>query len=438
MNLFLLFRLLILLLLLNLTTVILFKKKFGESLIITLFIPAFFLYFSQFIFKTFNYGMIFTYLYALLSIIILIIHYGDKKFYKDVRENYFTNGLYSFIIIFLLFTVYDLKRNFSHWDEWSHWGEMLKEMLRIDNFYSVSDSVLQAHKDYPPILQLYELFVLKVINVYKEPYVIFSLHLLEASMFIPFIVDKIDSKVKSVVVPIIITMSFLLLTLLFDQHGIINSIYNDYFMALIVAYVLSYIFIIDDYFSMFTVLNICLGSSILLLTKQIGLTLYMMILFMYILCVVLRHKKQLMKKELLIKILRSLFVIIAIPLCMWFSWHIFVKKLELVGQFELGDIKVGQLYNVSIGKGTYSYQTESYNNYISAIKTFNLTTSYIQLTYFQAIILLLTIIYYIRNIDKKLISENKRITLITTLVIGAFGYAFVMLCTYVICYREVE
>lgn len=57
-------------------------------------------------------------------------------------------------MICLLVLVVDYKRCFSNWDELSHWGKMVKEMLRTDLFYSENISDLLVHKDYPPFLYI--------------------------------------------------------------------------------------------------------------------------------------------------------------------------------------------------------------------------------------------------------------------------------------------
>lgn len=127
------------------------------------------------------------------------------------------------------------------WDEFSHWGVMVKEMFRLDQFYSINLSTLMVHKDYPPILQLYELFYLKIAGGYNEIYLIRALHLFEFSLLIPFISKYEDKSKLRILKSIIFIVVTYLLILLFDCHGVINTIYTDYFMALLTAYLLGII-----------------------------------------------------------------------------------------------------------------------------------------------------------------------------------------------------
>ena len=147
-------------LLANLTTVIISKHTFGKCLPLTLMSTAFSLYFSQIIFKTFKIGFYFMLAYSLFSIIYILYKRKDNKLLTKIKETYFTNGFYAFVIVTIIVSIFDFNRMYSHWDEYSHWGEMLKEMIRLYKFYSVSSSVLQVHKDYPPLLQLFELFLI--------------------------------------------------------------------------------------------------------------------------------------------------------------------------------------------------------------------------------------------------------------------------------------
>ena len=44
--------------------------------------------------------------------------------------------------------------SFMHWDEFMHWGPMVKEMIKHDTFYSIPEATLMIHKDYPPFYPL--------------------------------------------------------------------------------------------------------------------------------------------------------------------------------------------------------------------------------------------------------------------------------------------
>lgn len=157
---------------------LIFDKKFVKSLIFSILFSVFILYFSQLIFKTFDIGFKFLLIINLINIPLLIKEYKMDKL-KKYKSNYFSYGFYGFIIIFIMTLLFDLKRSFVHWDEFSHWGVMLKEMLRLDKFYSVDVSSLMVHKDYPPIVQLFEFLFIRLTGKYSEALSIMSVHMLE-------------------------------------------------------------------------------------------------------------------------------------------------------------------------------------------------------------------------------------------------------------------
>ena len=428
-------------LLANLTTVIISKRTFGKCLPFTLMLCAFLLFFSQITFKTFNIGFYLGLIYSLSSLGYLIYKHKDKKILGKIKDNYLTCSFYSFIIILVLITIFDFNRTFSHWDEYSHWGEMLKEMIRTDKFYSVSASVLQAHKDYPPLLQLFELFVIKLCGGYKETFATVSLHLLELSLLISILPEKKKvKKITSILGTVSIFLIFFLTTIFFDLHGIVNSIYNDYFMALLVSYSLSVVFFSKDKKSMFTLVNLAISSAFLLLTKQIGLTLYLMILFFYFVSLFLEKEKKekIITKKNIKFFVKTIIMLIIIPLLLFGYWNNFVKTVNIPSQFNTSDIKLSKLYSIYRGRSGRDDQKIAAGNFITSIKGQSLSTSYIPMTYLQAVILGLFLLYIIYTKNKDLIKKNKLYLLIFTLSIGALGYAFVMWCTYIFCFKDTE
>ena len=423
----------------NLTTVIISRKTFGKCLPFTLMLSAFLLFFSQIIFKTFNVGFYFGVVYSLFPLFYLVYKRRDKKLLGKIKENYLTVSFYSFIVIFSLITIYDFNRTYSHWDEWSHWGEMLKEMIRNDKFYSVASSVLQAHKDYPPLLQLFELFVIKLCGTYKETYAIVSLHMLELSLFISVLPERKTRKmISNIMGSIGIFFIFFLTTIFFDLHGIVSSIYNDYFMAVLVAYSLSIVFFSSDRKSLFTLVNLSIASSFLLLTKQIGLTLYLMVLFFYFVSLFLDRDKKIINKKNIKFFIKVLLILLVIPLLLLSYWNNYVKTVNIPSQFNTSDIKLSKLYSIYMGRSGRNDQKIAASNFITSITTQSISTSYIQMTYIQAILLGLFLLYVIYIKNKDLIKKNKIYLLLITLSIGALGYAFVMWCTYIFCFRDTE
>ena len=89
------------------------KRKFGAVLPITLMSSALLVYFSQFIFKTFDVGYYILILMALVSLIVLI----KKRREQELIERVLSNGFYSYIVISILIIIIDYGRHYVLWDE---------------------------------------------------------------------------------------------------------------------------------------------------------------------------------------------------------------------------------------------------------------------------------------------------------------------------------
>ncbi len=423
--------------------VVISKKSFGKCIPVTMMLNAFIYFFSQVIFQTFKIGFIINILLAISFIIIVINMKLKKKDFSTLKENFFSKGFYVFLTAYIAIYIFDFNREFTVWDEYSHWGEMVKECLRLDRFYSVKNSVLMVHKDYPPIMQLLETFFCTLSGGYKEQFLKRIVHLFCFSMFIPAIADsKKFSKSKTSLKALIIIGIVFLTFLFYDQHGIINSIYNDYLMAIIAAYLLGHIILSKNPLDNFNLITLSLGCSFLILTKQIGLTLYLMALFLFTIDLILKYKKKiidLQKSHIIYMILKVLVLLILIPLLIWKGWNIYISNLKVEQQFDLADIKLTQLVDIMHGKSGKKYQIDAAANYINAIKRNNLTTSNsIQLSYIQSFVLVLLLLYLIWLYGKQYFYKEELSLLAVTLAIGLIGYAFVMLVTYVFSFGPYE
>ena len=123
--------------------VLLFNKSFGKCIPITLIISTFTLYISQFLFKTFNIGVIINILFPFIFLLLIFIK-RKKENVQVFYKNFFSNGFYIFLVIYICIYIFDFYRVFTKWDEFSHWGVMVKEMYRLDRFYSVKQSTQNA------------------------------------------------------------------------------------------------------------------------------------------------------------------------------------------------------------------------------------------------------------------------------------------------------
>lgn len=402
---------------------LIFKTKFNKTLPLTFIIPAIMLYLSQFLFKTFSIGFIICILISLLFPICLIKN-KSKINYKD----YITKELLTFIILYIIIFILDFNRFFTRWDELSHWGKMVKEMYKLDSFYSINKSNLLVHKDYPPIAGLLELFYTFLCTKYKEVYLIRCIHLFEGSLVLSCIEIKDKNSIKKSI--FVIFFSYLI-TFLFDSAIVINSIYTDYLLSVLTASILYNIFNLEKV-DIFNIFKISLSLIFLILLKQISIAFYLMIIFFLIFTLIIKRIKVNNKNKLLIIIL-----IIIMPLLFLFSWNSYVNKLNIKGQFNVNDINLYSFKEIISSDITKDYRKQSLVNYSLAIFNKPMLNSEINLSYFRIGIILLFLIIlmlkYIKSINKK-----EFILLSVTLFIGYLFYVILMLLLYVYCFDEFE
>ncbi|MBP5204633.1 hypothetical protein J6Z48_03270 [bacterium] len=417
--------------------VLLFKKSFGKCIPITLIVTAITLYISVYVFNTLKIGYIINLLIPLISVGLILYKLIKKQSIKEFLDNYFSYGFMSFLLIGLAFTFFDFRRSFTAWDEFSHWGVMVKNILKLDNFYSVDASTLLVHKDYPPIVPLFETFWIKLsTNGYSEAVLSQSIHILEMSMLIPAITDKIKKKnmLTNIARTILITITAYLIIVHFDLATTVNTIYIDYLLGIVTAYGLFYIANQKDVFKTHTLISICIISSFLLLMKQMGLPFYLLLLLTFFLSYIFHRKDISVNWK---SIFKTVLLIMIIPLLFNRSWSLYTKNHTLKQQFNLQDIKIMELYDIIYNKAGEEWQGIAGRNYVSSVITADLSTSDNTITYFGAVLITLAVLSILYIVYKKE-DKNIFINLSITLSVGSIGYYFTLLLLYVFSFGPDE
>lgn len=425
-------------LLFNGTLTVVFKKKFGECLPLTLVITTLIMFISQLLFKTFNVGFYLNIFVAVLFPILLGYFKFIAKKKLELKENYFTKGFFIFVLLYLFVMILDFNRTFSQWDELSHWGVMVKEMFRLDKFYSVDASTLMVHKDYPPFASLFELFWCKLTNTYSESGLISSIHLFEFSLFIPAIAEnKIKgNKLNFIIKGILgIALMYLLLTVL-DTANILNTIYIDIFMMILFAYSFYLVISAKEPTSNFNIFKLVLALVSLVLTKQMGLPLFLLVAFYYILDMLIRNKFKIkFDKKKLLNLLKIALVII-LPLVFYKIWGLYIDSLNITGQFEMSSINLSSIKNILTDTEGYRYITLS--NFIYSIMNGIIIWGPINLTYFSAAAFILILIIIINYLYKDKFNKEKALGVGLSLGLGTIGYMMAMLLLYLFCFSSDE
>ncbi len=385
------------------------ESNYGKSLPLVFISSVLVLYLSQIIFKSFLIGFYLLLMLALFGLYLLIRNIKNK----DFIDRYLTNGFYLFIILFLVLALYNYKREFNIYDEFSHWGHFVKSMYYKNNFYSF-DTLSFAHKEYPPFFSLFELLWCYLSNFFNEAIITLSIHVFEVSIVFTYYIDSYKKDIKKTLLLMIISA---LLMVTFDyQENTLGSIYVDYPIMLYYVYLFLLTLKVKD--NKYNFILLTLSLSMFLLTKQVSIALYLVILFLFI-CLYFNKTKG---------FFINLISLIIFPLLTYKSWSLVIRNINVTKQFDLSVNDV-----LSLSNGLSDIQKSTSNNYLSALFKTGLTNGPLKLSY-----VLLSIIIIILLI--LLIKENKKnkLSIISSLTISFMGYALLMYVMYMFCFSESE
>lgn len=399
----------------------LFKKDLLLILPFYLIVLSLFLYLFAIVnLLNFGYGVM-----VALSLIVFLISIVKSKF----KNKYFFNHQIIFLLVVYLFLViWNQGRYLYQWDEFSHWGLMIKEMFRLNQLYSVDASHLFAHKDYPPIIQIFEYFWIKSYGGYNEPNLYISLQFLGFS-FLLSSAHQLKKKISSTFVLGLVFLIFILFQGVFDLEDakFFMTIYLDPILGLTFAYLLYLIFMDDDQF--FSKLQILTAASFLILLKEMGLFLVFLSGLFWL---IKKTRSKIVIKRFLIESLIWL-----IPLLFFVSWKIYFSQFDYVGQFQTSNINLFEFYSIVFKQGGEAWQFEAYQNYIRSLSTLSILQKPITMNHYQMNGLFIVLSILISRMFPKE-NRSKGLVLLISLTLLSNLYAFVMLLLYMFNFGPYE
>ncbi len=350
------------------------------------------------------------YAFLILNIIIFIffIYFLYKLFLKKDKDllkiikdkdNLWIMILYVFVIFI------NFNKGFNGWDDYSHWGVMVKESLRLNKLYSVNESMLTIHKDYPPLQTLYQIIWVKLCNGYSEAY------LLRASLFLSlsFLVSFIEkNKLINIVIVLITSCFFKEISFLMYQ-----TIYTDPILAISIAYCI--IILVNEKNNIIKIISLIF----LIMIKQIGFV-------FFVLCLAIYFFNKLLNKN---KINISDILLVVLPCIFYKSWGIYISQFLMPKQFEVGLKEIVNFYKVFyLPKDTWQYISAT--NYLNSVFHRNI---FLNFSYITSLLIISILIFILYIKDRK-----KSILLAGFYIIGGIGYGLLMLILYTTSFGPFE
>ncbi len=424
----------------NTLFVILSGKTFGKCIPLSMMTMVFVLYISQFCFNSFKPGVVILYILAGLAIPCLVLF---KKKY-EYKKMIFSAGFISFVCIYVVYNIIDYHRTFTTFDEWYHWGMMVKEMLRLDSFYSVAESHLHIHKDYPPFISIFEFFFCKLSGGYSEGRVSAAIHIFTLSLIAPAFSELIcENKKETVLSRFIkcISAVFIILSvmLFFDPWWarISSTILVDVLEGVIFAYSFLLVwFAKENEKDIFRLICLIVANASMIMIKEVGLGLCMVVAACFVLRIITEREGIILKSRL--QSVFALLLSVIIPISNYVIWKLYVKKLGIIGQFDLGSLDFKVYLNTLLGRNPGLQKDTLYSFFCALFSTKINQVSFIPMTYVSAFIMMLLLLLIIRLRFKKEFSSAKIVNLLISFTCGTLGYAFMMSVLYIFCFNPSE
>ena len=411
------------------------KREFGKNIATALCCMSGIMYLSQYLLGTFTPGLYILYGMAALSIPLFFLLNGGAS--KN-REYILTGGLWAYIGCLLVVTVMDAGRSFYSWDEFMHWGKMVKEMIRLDRFYCVTESTLYRHKDYPPFVALFEYAWCRMGGGYSEQHVAQALHLLNVSLIVPYMFEQFPVRTKwkdgpeYIAKGVMAAVAVLLVCSLCDPNTNINSIYEDLTIALMFSYS-AFLVYQKEYRTKAGQFAYLMSLVALIGTKQIGIAFIGLSLLYLVLSVLFLEPDRKEKRKGLLCMLISAVAAGAY----YVSWNRLVRLYPDERQFDLNNMSLS-LFLKRITDSSDREHRDMLKRFIFELFDRNIASGLITITYFTSFFFFFLIIIALAYKFKEKFSGKEAMVLGTVFAVGEVGYALMMLMLYEMSFEQAE
>ncbi|WP_026664756.1 hypothetical protein [Butyrivibrio sp. FC2001] len=414
----------------NLITVRVTKVKFGEAMPVTMILAVFIMIISHFVLSSFYYAISFFYVLSFVSLIYLlymVIKPSNEDEKNVFLKNAFSNGFFAFIILCVAIIIWDKGRRLAFFDEFSHWGMMVKTMFRLDDYYTVNESNLIVHKDYPPFSSLINLIWVMINRNYSEKGCILSLHFYELSILILPIVEKYKEEKRIFSVSLMTTaMLAIVMLIMAGTQGYFPSIYADtplmctISLAMLLATEDDFF---DNKFYQFCYIITCAAA---MLFKQTGIALVLIPSAMLVWRIVFTGKYYGKRIGL---ILYTVFFALPGLACIKI-WNGYVKPYNISKEFDMArvDFKSALRDIFSNGGGVYS---TDFNTFMDGLIRRNVMGLRVSVSFLGAYLILIAIIALVLILLRKEYPVKDTIGVWFSLTCGTVGYYVIMAITFV-------
>lgn len=253
---------------------------------------------------------------SLIQVVAIFVYCIFRK--NEVKEKVkkiLTPGALVYIAICGIFIFSNKDRILENYDEFNHWGKIVKSMF-LNNSYMANEQSTITFNEYPPFTAIFQYLFLTIKGVYREDLIITANCILYWSLVIP-ITRNIDWGKT------MLKLIFVLPTVIFVPMIFYNNFYieilTDGILGIAFGMCIFYAYQTEES-NVFKGINIFTMLIILALTKTSGIALAVLATLIILMEIIINYKG----KERIVKIARIL-LIASIVLALTIMWYVKVK-----------------------------------------------------------------------------------------------------------------
>ena len=346
---------------------------------------------------------------------------------KNVIKNMLTNGFFVFLVLSAICTFSIYGKVLHSWDEFTHWGDIVKAMVTIDDFGTnpLADAAFQS---YPPGMSLFQymlqkLYVWKTGEIFSEWRLYIAYQMFAFSYMVPFFSGKIKKNIFCSFASMIIVF---LAPLMFYKE-FYSTLYIDPFLSVLSGAGLAMVLWTKekDLCYSLRIFSIC---SMLVLAKDAGILFAVVLGITYLADALVERKRYSIKA--LVGMVGGTAVAIVVPKILW---NLEIKLSNANKSFS-NPIEFEKLLKIVLFQDD-TYRDTVWRTFCKSlfVVPIEIGETSVEVNYFSLILVFILIISILIKCEKK--KEN---IIISAVVAQTLIYVFGLAVTYIFKFSEYE
>jgi len=347
--------------------------------------------------------------------------------------------IYVSFLIFALFINYG--RTFHEWDEFSHWGIIVKHFYIVDALGTVKHPNYNIlFPAYFPGTSLFQYFFSRFSGKFTEYYSYIGMNIMYFSLVMPFI-KNIFTREKRAKASVLLAVFIIMPLVVFSSasaYRAYGSLSVDMILGAFLGFSLLYYFVYKYEESLYGVMMVSAAIFMLTITKDIGLMFSMIAIGVIAVDIILFKRiqiKNILYKEagLIYKIKKTLLLISPIisSLFIKISWSNLLNRSNIQSIWHIPTMN--DIYKFFFGP-LEQYQKETRINFFFAM--LNRKIPYLNISVVSFGIIISVVILFISLLSNKKIEFKRIITSTLLLVMGLIGYQFILALMYAFSFGD--